>query len=56
MSKILVYFMPGLAASAAIFERIVLPEAVFEIILLEWEIPLDNETLTDYAKRITQKI
>lgn len=56
MSKIPVYFMPGLAASAAIFERIVLPDAFFETVLLEWEIPLDNEKLTDYAKRITNKI
>ena len=56
MSKIPVYMMPGLAASSTIFERIVLPEDVFEIVLLEWEIPLDNETLSEYAKRITQKI
>ncbi len=56
MSKIPVYFMPGLAASAEIFERIVLPESVFEVVLLEWEIPLDKETLSDYAKRITMKI
>ena len=48
--------MPGLAASAQIFERIVLPDAVFETVLLEWEIPLDNETLLQYAKRMTQKI
>ena len=56
MSRIPVYFMPGLAASSSIFERIVLPEAVFEMILLEWEIPLDNETLSQYAKRIADKI
>lgn len=56
MSKIPVYLMPGLASSAAIFERIVLPEDVFEIHLLEWEIPLDNESLVDYAKRIAAKI
>ena len=56
MSKIPVYFMPGLAASAQIFERIVLPDAIFETVLLEWEIPLDNETLLQYAKRMTQKI
>jgi alpha/beta superfamily hydrolase len=56
MSKIPVYFMPGLAASSSIFERIVLPEAVFEMVLLEWEIPLDNESLPEYAKRIAQKI
>lgn len=56
MSKIPVYLMPGLAASTSIFERIKLPEADFEIYLLEWEIPLDNETLLDYAKRIVAKI
>ena len=48
--------MPGLAASSNIFERIVLPDAIFEIVLLEWEIPLDNETLAEYAKRISKKI
>lgn len=56
MSKIPVYFMPGLAASSSIFERIILPDDVFEIVLLEWEIPLGNETLTEYAKRIAEKI
>lgn len=56
MSKIPVYLMPGLAASTAIFERIVLPEDTFEMHLLEWEIPLDNESLTDYSKRIASKI
>jgi alpha/beta superfamily hydrolase len=56
MSKIPVYLMPGLAASTAIFERIVLPEDAFEIHLLEWEIPLDKESLADYAKRIVAKI
>ncbi|MEZ7499886.1 alpha/beta hydrolase [Flavobacterium sp. Arc3] len=56
MSKIPVYFMPGLAASAAIFERIQLPEADFEVHLLEWEIPLSKESLEDYAKRVAQKI
>lgn len=56
MNQIPVYLMPGLAASSKIFERIALPEASFEIILLEWEIPLDNESLPDYAKRIAEKI
>jgi pimeloyl-ACP methyl ester carboxylesterase len=55
-TKIPIYFMPGLAASSAIFERIVLPDADFEMLLLEWEIPLDNETLPQYAKRMAKKI
>ncbi|MEN2414829.1 alpha/beta hydrolase [Flavobacterium mesophilum] len=56
MSKIPVYFMPGLAASPAIFERIKLDESVFETHLLEWEIPKQKESLSDYALRIAQKI
>ena len=56
MSKIPVYFMPGLAASTAIFERIKLPKSDFDVILLEWEIPLEKESLSEYAKRMTSKI
>lgn len=56
MSKIPVYFMPGLAASPAIFERIKLDESIFETHLLEWEIPNPKESLEDYALRIAKKI
>lgn len=56
MSKIPVYFMPGLAASSLIFERISLPTDVFETILLEWEIPLEKESLSDYAQRMAKKV
>ncbi|WP_456314937.1 alpha/beta hydrolase [Pseudomonas shirazensis] len=56
MSKIPVYFMPGLAASSAIFERIHLDEDLFEMYFLEWEIPILKESLTDYAIRISKKI
>lgn len=56
MSKIPVYFMPGLAASPAIFERIQLDESVFETCMLEWEIPLRKESLSDYALRISKNI
>lgn len=52
MTKIPVYFMPGLAASSLIFEKIKLPEDTFEIHLLDWQIPNDKETLTAYAKRM----
>lgn len=55
-SKIPVYFMPGLAASPLIFERIRLPEDQFEVHWLEWEIPEGNETLADYAKRMSRHI
>ena len=55
MSKIPVYFMPGLAASPAIFEKIRLPED-FEIHLLEWAIPKEKETLAEYAKRMAAQV
>jgi pimeloyl-ACP methyl ester carboxylesterase len=55
-SKIVVYFMPGLAASSLIFERITLPQDLFEVYLLDWELPIGEESLTDYARRMAQKI
>jgi alpha/beta superfamily hydrolase len=48
--------MPGMAASSTIFERIHLPDAIFEMHLLEWEIPNPGESLTVYAQRIAQKV
>ncbi|PBJ13661.1 alpha/beta hydrolase family protein [Flavobacterium sp. ACN6] len=56
MSKIPVYFMPGLAASSSIFERIKLDGTIFEMCLLEWEIPKPKESLSDYALRISKNI
>ncbi len=48
--------MPGLAASGSIFERIDLPEDTFEIYLLEWFLPQNNESLQSYAERMAQKV
>lgn len=56
MSKIHVYFMPGMAASSSIFERIQLPTETFEMHLLEWFLPNKNESLKDYAKRMAKNI
>ena len=56
MNKIPVYFMPGLAASSSIFERIDLPKEAFEIHLLEWFMPEKQESLQSYAKRMSEKI
>ena len=52
MSKIHVYFMPGLAASSKIFENIKLPDDQFEIHYLDWFLPYKKETLASYAKRM----
>ena len=56
MSKIHVYFMPGMAASSSIFERIQLPTETFEIHLLEWLIPEKEETIENYAQRVAKNI
>ena len=56
MTKIHVYFMPGMAASPSIFERIRLPVETFEIHLLEWVSPKKNESLKEYAKRMAENI
>jgi pimeloyl-ACP methyl ester carboxylesterase len=56
MEKIPVYFMPGMAASSTIFERIHLPEDQFETHLLEWTIPLEGESLAGYAERMAKEI
>jgi pimeloyl-ACP methyl ester carboxylesterase len=56
INKIHVYFMPGMAANAAIFEYIKLPEDRFQIHLLEWVIPTMAESIASYAKRMTLKI
>ena len=51
--KLHVYFVPGLAASTAIFEYIKLPEQEYEIHLLPWLVPLEKkESLSDYAQRM----
>jgi len=56
MSRIPVYFMPGLGASPLIFENIILNENEFEPCLLEWKIPYKGETLQEYAKRMCEEI
>lgn len=56
MNKIPVYFMPGLAAGPAIFERIQLPPETFEMHFLEWEIPLKKESLCAYAEKMAKHV
>lgn len=51
-----VYFMPGMAASPKIFEYLKLPEDQFEIHYLEWLLPIDNESITDYSLRLSKSV
>ena len=55
-SIIHVYLMPGMAANPSIFEFIKLPQDTFEIHWLEWMIPIKNESLQDYALRMSAKV
>lgn len=48
--------MPGLAATPTIFEYINLPPETFEVHLLEWVLPVGNESLKSYAKRMAEKV
>ena len=54
--RIPVYFVPGLAAGKEIFRNIVLPKAVYDIHVLEWLIPENNESLIAYASRMAFRI
>ncbi|MBU2950060.1 alpha/beta hydrolase [Tamlana agarivorans] len=51
-----VYLMPGMAASPIIFEYIDLPEDTFQLHFLEWMLPLNEESLSNYALRMTKCI
>jgi len=51
-----VYLMPGMAASSKIFEYIELPKNQFKIHYLEWMLPSENESLSDYALRMTKNV
>lgn len=48
--------MPGMAATPKIFEHIKLPESQFKIHLLEWVIPINNESMSDYSFRLSKNI
>ncbi|GGF75383.1 YqiA/YcfP family alpha/beta fold hydrolase [Wenyingzhuangia marina] len=52
-----VYFLPGMSACSAIFERIQLPKEKYKMHFLEWIMPHSKkESLTDYTKRFAKQI
>jgi len=55
-TKITVYFLPGLAANASIFKNIKLDTDRFEMYFLEWMIPFEEESISDYALRFCSKV
>lgn len=57
MTKIPIYFMPGLAAGPEIFEHINLSSEIYECYYLEWKEPLDlEESIVNYAMRMAADI
>lgn len=55
--KLHIYFVPGLAASPAIFEFIKLPEDSYEIHYIAWLIPeRPEESIEEYALRMCEKV
>ena len=54
--KIPVYFLPGLAANSSIFKHIHLDVNAFEMHFLEWMIPFEDESISEYAIRFCKKI
>ena len=49
-----IYLIPGLATDERLFSKLHLENA--ELIALRWEIPLKNDTLASYAKRLVDQI
>ncbi len=49
------YFISGMAADGRVFKDIKLPPA-YKVNFLSWISPLTNESLSDYANRLAQKI
>ena len=48
--------MPGMAASSRIFDGIRLDETLFELYRLDWFLPHKGMSLTDYAKKMCEKV
>lgn len=49
------YFISGLGADQRVFKKLHLLDA-YKIVYLDWIVPLQNELICDYAKRLSQKI
>ena len=57
MSKIPIYFLPGLAAGPEIFENLRLSNSVYDLYYLHWKMPLhQKETVANYAMRMCEDI
>jgi len=55
-TKTHIYFVPGLAAGKEIFENISLSKEKYEVHVIEWLIPHNKESITQYAKRMAAEV
>lgn len=51
-----IYFVPGLAAGKEIFKHISLPDNQFKVGIIEWKIPEQKETISQYAERMAAEV
>jgi len=57
MTKIPIYFMPGLGAGPEIFDNLDLSSEIYDLFYLKWKQPLSlEESLEDYTKRMSKNI
>lgn len=50
-----IYLMPGMAASSKIFEFLKFPD-MYQVHYLDWILPIKEETLSEYAFRLSKSI
>jgi len=51
-----IYLMPGLGANSLIFEYLQFPKDKYCVHLLDWFMPIKNESLNDYCIRLSNEI
>ncbi|GAA3516437.1 alpha/beta hydrolase [Aquimarina addita] len=51
-----VYFVPGMAADVSIFEYINLPNDKYQVHTIPWKIPIKDENIQVYAKRMCKEV
>lgn len=51
-----IYFVPGLAASKEIFRNISMDPRRYQVHVIDWIIPKRKESITEYAKRMAEKV
>ncbi|MDO4229633.1 MAG: alpha/beta hydrolase [Capnocytophaga sp.] len=54
-NKTHIYLMPGMAASPKIFDFLKFPDS-YQVHLLDWILPIKEETLSEYALRLSKNI